>query len=325
MTNTTIFPGLVALDPIQGLIDYVQNIKPYHTKVFETLVEYIYTDFVNVNIVDVNILGIGELAVDNLNPTIIENNGSDTSVPTSITEAFDFFSVAPSLAPAKTIVLANASNNTITFTGNILNLVELGDILNITGSTGNNGNYDVLNVGYSPGANQTVVTLNTLSNSIAGGSATFFETNTTYKFNLAIQSVITPGPTIIDPATAGTTGQISFTTPIFVVTGNATRAIQAGSIFRVKGTTANDGIYYAVYVNFIPGITPLGKRTPSLDTTTIGVGIPTGSPGTAPFFPIVSIVSSGIGGNIIQYNITGFDNRYDAPYDRMGGYQIVSG
>lgn len=337
MVTSTVFPGLVSIDPIQGLIDYVQDIKPYHTKIFETLVEYVYTDFVNVSIVDVNVLDTNLLQQDALNPTVIENNGTDTSVPTSITEAFDFFVTAPALAPTQTIVDVSTTNNTVSFTGNVslfpttliplvfgLNYVRRGDILTITGSSGNNGTYDVLSVGYNSGTNQTIVTLNTLPSSTSGGSATFFQTDTTYNFQLAIQSVANPGPTIIDPATAGTSGQISFTTPIFVISGNVTRAIQAGSIFRVKGTSSNDGIYHAVYVNFTPGIAASGKRTSATDTTTIGVGIPVGAPDGNPFFPVSSIISSGVGGNIIPYNITGYDKRFDAPFDRMAGYEIVS-
>lgn len=38
------------LDPVQGLVDYVNDIKPYHTKVIESLVEYVGQEFVNVNI-----------------------------------------------------------------------------------------------------------------------------------------------------------------------------------------------------------------------------------------------------------------------------------
>ena len=32
------------LDPIQGLIDYVEDIKPYHTKIIEVMIEYVYDD-----------------------------------------------------------------------------------------------------------------------------------------------------------------------------------------------------------------------------------------------------------------------------------------
>ena len=38
------------LDPVQGLIDYTNDIKPYHSKVIEALVEYVGQEFVNINI-----------------------------------------------------------------------------------------------------------------------------------------------------------------------------------------------------------------------------------------------------------------------------------
>jgi len=47
MPNTIKF-----LDPVQGLIDYVNDIKPYHTKIIESLVEYVSTEFVNVTILE---------------------------------------------------------------------------------------------------------------------------------------------------------------------------------------------------------------------------------------------------------------------------------
>ena len=39
-------------DPVQGLVDYVQDIKPYHTKIMEIWVEYIHQDKINAKIVD---------------------------------------------------------------------------------------------------------------------------------------------------------------------------------------------------------------------------------------------------------------------------------
>lgn len=39
-------------DPVQGLIDYVKDVKPFHTKILEVWVEYIYTDAVSGRVVD---------------------------------------------------------------------------------------------------------------------------------------------------------------------------------------------------------------------------------------------------------------------------------
>ena len=40
------------LDPVQGLVDYVNDIKPYHTKIAEVIVEYQHNELVEVTMVD---------------------------------------------------------------------------------------------------------------------------------------------------------------------------------------------------------------------------------------------------------------------------------
>lgn len=44
--------GLKVLDPVQGLVDYINDIKPYHTKVVEVLVEYVYGEDLDVTILE---------------------------------------------------------------------------------------------------------------------------------------------------------------------------------------------------------------------------------------------------------------------------------
>lgn len=44
--------GVVQLDPIQALVDYINDIKPYHTKVIEILTEYVYEESVDVTILE---------------------------------------------------------------------------------------------------------------------------------------------------------------------------------------------------------------------------------------------------------------------------------
>lgn len=39
-------------DPVQGLVDYILEIKPFHTKIIEVLVEYVHSDDVSVSIED---------------------------------------------------------------------------------------------------------------------------------------------------------------------------------------------------------------------------------------------------------------------------------
>ena len=60
------------LDPVQGLIDYVLEIKPYHTKIMEVLVEYVHSDNVDVTIIEDFQLQIDMEFVDTLGSEITE-------------------------------------------------------------------------------------------------------------------------------------------------------------------------------------------------------------------------------------------------------------
>jgi len=53
MTSTT------AIDPVAGLVSYVEEIKPYHSKIIEVLVEYIHTDCIDVTITEDFELALG--------------------------------------------------------------------------------------------------------------------------------------------------------------------------------------------------------------------------------------------------------------------------
>lgn len=44
--------NIIPLDPVQGFVDYVQDIKPYHSKILEVLIEYVTVDEVQVTIDD---------------------------------------------------------------------------------------------------------------------------------------------------------------------------------------------------------------------------------------------------------------------------------
>jgi hypothetical protein len=53
MTSTTRIasPQITStINPTQGLIDYVGDVKPYHTKILDVLVEYVYTEQINTTI-----------------------------------------------------------------------------------------------------------------------------------------------------------------------------------------------------------------------------------------------------------------------------------
>lgn len=312
MVTTTTFPGLVTIDPIQGLQDYVLDIKPYHTKVFETLVEYVYTDYVNVNIVDVNNLAIAEIAADGVNATV--NEDSDLVVPAVITEMFDFF-ITPPTPVTLSIKSTDATNGIVYFTGNVIADFLNGDLVVVSGTaTGNDGKYQILTVsGYDSVNNQTGITLNTLAGTNGGavGSATDYPAGTNYSFQFPIQSAVV-GPIVVTEPVTGTTFNVSTLT----ARGNLTRAIQPGSVIQAVTTLTQTTpyLYYVAFVQFLPSFNIDGSRNPAGDTTVIGVELNT--------IFTDAVIGSGF---IIPYNITGYDDRYDAPYDGMAGYVTVSG
>lgn len=45
-------PKVFGTDPTEGFTQYVQSIKPYHTKILEVLVEYIYTEHISVKVAE---------------------------------------------------------------------------------------------------------------------------------------------------------------------------------------------------------------------------------------------------------------------------------
>ena len=52
MATDTECKGLRVLDPVQGLIDYILDVKPFHTKIVEVLVEYVYEEMVDLTVLE---------------------------------------------------------------------------------------------------------------------------------------------------------------------------------------------------------------------------------------------------------------------------------
>lgn len=50
---------ITEIDPVEGLVDYTDFVKPYHTKILEVLVEYIHTDCIDVTFTEDFYLSVG--------------------------------------------------------------------------------------------------------------------------------------------------------------------------------------------------------------------------------------------------------------------------
>lgn len=49
---TNLVQSLFRIDPTEGLVDYVTTVKPYHTKILEVLIEYVFTEKIDVSVTD---------------------------------------------------------------------------------------------------------------------------------------------------------------------------------------------------------------------------------------------------------------------------------
>ena len=130
---------VTTVDPIQGLVDYVLEIKPYHTKIVEVLVEYIHTDPVNVTITEqfdacVN-FGFPELNSRYIFP----------------------------------IIAVDTIDNTFTIEGNRTFELFVGQTFQLFDSTLNDGTYTVTNLVFD-GTNTTISVQSQILNTSVSGS-----------------------------------------------------------------------------------------------------------------------------------------------------------
>lgn len=341
--------GLVNLDPISGLINYVTDIKPYHTKIFETLVEYVYTDSVAVTITDSEQWTIVSAPVDADDITITEFVE---------TLAFGWDSNYTYAIDGMT------ATNEILVSGNIATVTKQYDFVTITGASSDNGGYQVACVTFDPNYTdvshttptpQTIITLTpTPTSTITSGTLTVQDIDVPYWFQFSVISVdpilaeetlytapITPIPlaSLAWSSTDGIAPNILSTahyaananTQKIILEGNATTAIQVGAEFELIGTTFNvDGITsdntHITSDNTHITCDNLGsifssdgiyhaitvRYDPIQNITTIGVG--PGILNPSPF----SIVSASEGGFARPYRYIGEQTgSFDQPYESL--------
>lgn len=380
MSTITTAPGLLTIDPIQGLVDYVSDIKPFHTKIFEVLFEYIYTDNVNTTVVDTLVMTIDDNQTyftssvdpaipnpqssvtansfwydpatftlyirhfDNLSWDVYQtglsaNPNPTANVDTAVTEFVETISFNWGGNYDYPIVSMDLGNNQVSIAGNLSNAIIIGDITEIDTIISS-----VTAIAYDPANNVTIVTMAAVPNMIIVGDVlTVQNIDITYWYEFAITGA---NPTPVGPSQSSSIAGIGqpvymppsvplpvqyspqqatnalvlsvnsdVVVPSLTVSGNATTSVQVGALFKVNGSGVNDGVYYAVYVQY----------EPIANTTTVGVAATTGVP--AP-----TLTATG-GGFVIpyrfinevpqgSYDTAGYDTQ---PFDQSAGSIIYQG
>ena len=200
-------------DPVQGLEDFVQDIKPYHTKIVEVLVEYIYQETISVSITD-------EMS----STATIEFDRSSIGCPDGFgTGPFDF--LAGNFEPGVDIQSLNAPGQEFTLSslsGDITARYPSGKTAKITDSTGNDGTYTV-NFSNFNGSETEVTVLEAIPSTVADGELSAYVDDASglaiSNFDLALSECALFGASGDTMAAANITEDFNITVTVFDILG----------------------------------------------------------------------------------------------------------
>ena len=129
--TTTACGNLITLDPVQGLVDYVLDIKPYHTKIVEVLIEYVYQENVDVIVIDETLINVDLIYPEPpFTPVELSCHDGFGAIP------YGGFGVYPIISPNPTISFydypaIDVSTNSFTIPGDRTGDFKPGTIINI--------------------------------------------------------------------------------------------------------------------------------------------------------------------------------------------------
>lgn len=254
--TTTLF----RTDPTEGLVEYVQAVKPYHSKILDILVEYVFSESVSCRVTDKM-----ALTVTFTSP----NEGQPVLYTCGYGIVWDAYGdVASGDLPQASIISGDATTNTFVVQAlpgpayrYIVSNLQANQ-LTLVDSSGVPLTPD--NVPYIPGgAAVEVATTGTFPGPLNGTSEYFLvATPTIGTFNLATKRYPTQFSDYVNLTSVGTGIQTVFRSEPFV----------PGDSVTVTGSSNNDGIYY------ISEIAPAGMNQYTV-TMVQGLNISQGSGG----------------------------------------------
>lgn len=280
MTN-----GIRNIDPVQGLIDYVSDIKPYHTKIVEVLLEYVHIDTI-----DVTILDQLNLDISLERPYTVDLNFCDQGFDT---EPFDRVNEYGFV-----VTELDTASNVFAIPGNVVTHFPVGSDVSVqafyvdqltdqltSSSEDHVGTFTVQDINYIQGnaliQSQTEITVSSnFNDSIPSTSSDQYYQIDIVNSPLTIQGEIESDHNENRHQDIGSN--------MFIVDGNHTTRFRQGYVFKVVGGL-NEGVYTTLYSDFVSGQTRIRVAEE------IHYISGTGSPSLAPV------------GGIIEHEGDGFD------------------
>jgi hypothetical protein len=290
----------ITLDPVQGLVDYVLEIKPYHTKIVEVLVEYIQIEPIDVTITE-NIQMCVNLGIPDL----------DTKY-------------------SYTIIGVDTIANIFTIAGDQLLSLHVGQVMEVFRSLINNNRYTITSLVFD-GTNTMVGVSANIPSATVDGVIVYRTIAYCPNSNLYGEYISSP----IDESCSGGFGQVfdsippaynvtSFntTTNQIVADGNLSSIFSIGIQFHLEHVTdaAPDTLVDAVYtVNAVTvdNSNPLNPVT-TITTTQSIPSLAFGSPAVIP-----SVTNASIYPLDTQYNITDINDGGVNIFSLLGDFTSI--
>jgi hypothetical protein len=163
---------------------YIEQIKPYHTKILDSSVTFTYTDYINVTVRDTVSILINEgIPYSNayvcqsasifgtfFDPSMIGSNTicSLSYLPSGY-DNFQFDDIQPQIV----LTVANATSGTIVVTGNYQSQLTFGIFLQLRNAQQSSGFYRVVSSLYNTTTNQTTIVLSSNIGQFSGGELVF--------------------------------------------------------------------------------------------------------------------------------------------------------
>lgn len=286
-------------DPIQGLVDYILDIKPYHSKIAEVLVDYTINDDVNVTIIDEHEFDM--VFTENYDSSfacdegfgVLPFGGPDLSIsyiPDLTLDGYITYPTVPIQLPIVyvnpfvfqyyTVVGVSSGTSTWTISGNHAPEFMAGQVLSLgENSGGGNGNYTVI-------------------------SATNSGANT----NIIVSEAI--------PIGATPEGTLAANVGCFFIEGDYQATFVPGSNFTIQTSLANNGVWQVVQA-----IHETGQANPPLFDPTSNV-TEIRALFKAPFHSFLPVTAVPSLSSPVQFRIDGLD--FDQHYSVTDAMQILN-
>jgi len=222
------------IDPVQGLVDYTLNVKPFHSKIIEVLVDYIHNDLVGVTVVDTMNF---KLSVDaNYTPLYCTTAGY------GIGPYGDYYTAGQS--PIQFNILSiNTTTNVFTVGGDFRPFVNVGNSISVRNSTTHiNGEWAVSSISFD-----AITHITTMDVSHVMGGTT--------------DGIITSASAATYPIV-----RVDVTNKLFVINSNFSSDFSVGDIISVGDSSDNDGnwLVTSVFYHLLEDTTILGVEFDSM-------------------------------------------------------------